>query len=283
MSPSISDLAKARIIVIGDMMVDRYIHGHWSKISGEGVPVFLETHREDRPGGAANVGAQLAALGCRCTGFGKLPPERPRKVRYYDRQTVFRADLEDCSPIDEASQRAVMAFLEASSGYHALVISDYAKGVCTPELCRGAIDWAKRTGLKVVVDPKGLDWRKYGGADLITPNQTEIEAVNLHNQPHNSGKSLLDVYGIGACLVTKGARGMVLENPHPIHIPATNPSPVDVTGCGDTVTAVMAAALAVGFDLPQAARLANAAAGVTVGKPGTASCSLAELEAACRT
>jgi len=277
---NIRDLAKARVIVIGDAMIDRWVWGHYSKIGPEGVPVFLQHDVEDRPGGAANVLANLEALGCDARLFAKPPQQRPVKTRYAVTGAVFRSDKEDCSPIDETLVRGYMGFLDAIERPQVLVISDYAKGVCTPSLCQKLIGWAKAKGVKVVVDPKGDDWSKYTGADVITPNEVEYTAVA--GKDWNCGPADL--------VMTRGAAGMSIlpfdASTDPawkknwINIPATAREVYDVTGAGDTVVAVLAASLAVGFDLETAARMANAAAGVVVGKRGTATCSLEELEQA---
>ncbi len=265
--PSIRDLAKARVVVVGDAMVDVWVHGRVDRISPEApVPVFVEERRQTRPGGAGNVVENLRALGC-TVGY-PYTVKGATKTRYVvNNQQIFRADEEDCSAIDETTQQR--SFERATQEpCDVMILSDYAKGALPASLCQRMIAWAKAKGVKVVVDPKGADWSKYAHADAITPNQREWEAM-VDCPPH------------GATLVTLGARGMHLHwlGEH-TEIPATNSGPVDVTGAGDTVVAVLAAALAVGFDLEQAARLANAAAGVTVGKFGTATCSLDELEAA---
>jgi len=266
---NVRDLAKARVVVVGDAMIDRWVWGHYSKIGPEGVPVFLQEKCEDRPGGADNVRANLNALGCDVRLFSKPFEQMPIKTRFAATGAVFRSDKEDCSPIDESLERAIMGRMEAFRDPQVLVISDYAKGVCTPSLCQQLIAWAKAKGIKVVVDPKGDDWSKYDGAYIVTPNAAEWEELTA------CPKSIDHV------LETRGAEGMTLHSfDGQIHIPATAREVYDVTGAGDTVVAVLAASLAVGFDLETAARMANAAAGVVVGKRGTATCSLEELEAA---
>ena len=274
-NPSIKDFAKARVIVVGDCIRDIWAWGHWSKIGPEGVPVFLVEREEEQPGGANNVGNNIGALGAAWLVLGKPQEQWPIKTRFSAHGTVFRADREDCSPISEGVQQAIMGSVKAFNKPDALVISDYAKGVCTPDLCQALIGWAKVNGVKVIVDPKGTKWKKYEGADIITPNESEYRAV-ANTDWCVAGASIL---------MTAGSRGCDLLSGGPfskwIHIEGRKALVKDVTGCGDTFVATLACALAAGFDLPQAARIANAAASVVVGKPATASCNLEELEAAC--
>ncbi len=269
--PTIRDLARARVVVVGDAMVDVWVHGRVDRISPEApVPVFVEERRETRAGGAGNVVENLRALGC-TVGY-PYTVKGATKTRYVvNHQQIFRSDLEDCLAIDDETQQR--SFERATQEpCDVMILSDYAKGALPASLCQRLIAWATQRGVKVVVDPKGADWTKYKGADVITPNEAEFQAYGGRN-------SLL---GFNTILVTQGARGMWLSSygAKDVSIPAANKGPVDVCGAGDTVIAVLAAAIAVGFDLEQAARLANAAAGVTVGKFGTATCSLDELEAA---
>ncbi len=268
--PTIRDLSKARIVVVGDAMLDVWVHGKVERISPEApVPVFVEEWREERAGGAANVVENLKALGCTVKLLGGDTKSAPHKTRYIvNHQQIFRCDFEDCSLIGEHQVDRIMANLGEPD---VLIISDYAKGVCTPSLCQRLIQWAKERGVKVVADPKSDDWSKYDGAFILTPNLAEWVQGGR-------GKRRVSDH----LLTTRGADGMLLTilDHTGINIPATNTGPVDVTGAGDTVVAVLSAALAVGFDLEQAARLANAAAGIVVGRFGTATCSLDELEKA---
>lgn len=260
------DFSKARIAIVGDAMVDVWHWGHWHKITGEGIPAFLIERTEEKPGGAANVAANIEALGASATLFAKPEAQWPRKVRYSAQGTVFRADTEDCAPITEARQRAIMAQLKANKP-DVIILSDYLKGVCAASLCQAVIG----LGVPVVVDPKGRNWLKYEGAAVITPNEQEWDNFI-------PGTFASDT----AAIVTCGAKGMMLvrDGVALIEIPATAREIYDVTGAGDTVVATLAACMAVGMTLIEAARIANAAAGVVVGKRGTATCSLEELEAA---
>lgn len=265
----VSDLSRARVVVVGDVMTDRWVYGLAMRLSPEApVPVFIPKRTVETPGGAANVAANVQAMGATATLL--TAGVQPLKTRYVDRQTLLRVDEENPQPISEAHQAAILEAL-APIECDVLVISDYAKGVCTPPLCQKLIHWAKDRGVKVVVDPKGMDWSKYDDCNVITPNRAEWEALGV-------------VTPRGPCdiIVTAGENGARIFSfdGKTIEIPG-RPVPVkDVAGCGDTFVATLSCALAVGMDLVTAARLANAAASVVVGKAGTAVCTPEELEAA---
>lgn len=264
---AVIDFSKARVTVVGDTMIDRWVFGRIERISPEApVPVFVHERTEDRPGGAANVAENLRALGASVHLVDPFPG-CVVKMRFVAGQQVFRADWDTGSPIGGADADAV-AHAAMSVPCDVLVISDYAKGTCTPDLCQRLIAWARWKGVTVVVDPKGRDWRKYDHCDVITPNEREFAQAD-------DGRLL----PASAVLVTRGANGMELQRPrHPtLTIPALPVHAVDVTGAGDTVAATLAASLAIGIGLEEAARLANAAASVVVQKLGTATCSIDEL------
>jgi len=262
------DLAKARVWVVGDAIIDLWIHGRVERISPEApVPIFVEETTIEKPGGANNVVENLRALGC--TVPYVFATKSAVKRRYIaNGQQIFRADLEDCSPIDEATENGLLASVPRD--IDVLVLSDYAKGTLTPRVCHHLIQWTVMHGILTVVDPKGDDWSKYYGANVFTPNQAEWDAVRSNRSD------------LAHVLVTQGAKGMIFCEGAlaPLHIPAVEREVYDVTGAGDTVVAVLAAALAIGADLETAARWANAAAGVVVSKRGTAICLVVELEEA---
>ncbi len=268
---NIRDLSKARIVVVGDAMLDVWVHGRVERISPEApVPVFVEERSEEKWGGAANVITNLRALGCETRGAFKDYGFWPIKTRFVinNQQMGLRHDLENFVPqADEDNLFATATSIECD----VLILSDYAKGVCTPSLCQRLIQWAKAKGIKVVVDPRGTDWSKYCGAFILTPNLAEWALGGR-------GKRRVSEH----LLTTSGADGMLLTilDHTGINIPATNTGPVDVTGAGDSVVAILAAAIAVGYDLETAARLANAGAGIVVGRFGTATCTIEELEEA---
>ncbi len=302
---------KAQVLVVGDLMLDRYWHGNTARISPEApVPVVQVGHTEDRPGGAGNVALNLAALGsgsiiagitgrdesaaileerlaaanilCRFQQSDKHPTIT--KLRVISRhQQLLRMDFEQ--PFDPADAQALAAqALELLPTVGALVLSDYAKGALADP--QPLIRAAREHGLPVLVDPKGTDFARYRGATLLTPNLHELEAVvgacPSEQLLVEKGNALMRELELDALLVTRGEHGMSLLRPGEpeLHLPARALEVFDVTGAGDTVISVLAAALAAGDALPNAVALANLAAGVVVGKLGTAAISAPELRRA---
>jgi D-beta-D-heptose 7-phosphate kinase/D-beta-D-heptose 1-phosphate adenosyltransferase len=301
----------ARVLVLGDIMLDRYWDGSTARISPEApVPVVRVEQITDRPGGAGNVALNIAALGaaatlggytgddemadsledmlegagvrCRFTRVAAHPTIT--KLRVISRhQQLIRLDFEQPGlPLDGGS---LGSDLEAQlEGCGALVLSDYAKGAL--EQPGPLIAAARRAGVPVLVDPKSTDFARYRGATLITPNLHEFEAV-VGSCPSESelvsrGERLMAELDLGALLITRGEHGMTLLRPgeEELHLPARAREVYDVTGAGDTVIGTLAAAVAAGADLPQAVALANIAASIVVGKLGTATVSLPELRRA---
>jgi D-beta-D-heptose 7-phosphate kinase / D-beta-D-heptose 1-phosphate adenosyltransferase len=300
-------LARARILVCGDLMLDRYWHGSTSRISPEApVPVVRIEQTEDRPGGAANVALNAAVLGARVRLCGVVGDDEAgralevmlsgtgvdcafqreagfatiTKLRVMSQhQQLLRCDFE-ASPADSPA-------LSAARLPHpepVVVLSDYAKGAL-----RSApliIEAARAQRARVVVDPKGTDFARYAGAHVITPNQREFEAeVGMAVDDANLVElavALCRRHRLDAVLVTRGEKGMALIERHgaALHLRAEARDVFDVTGAGDTVCAVLATALAAGFGLHEATRMANAAAGVVVGKLGTSTLTVAELQQA---
>lgn len=296
-------------------MLDRYWWGDVDRISPEApVPVVRLTQSSFVAGGAANVAANIAGLGARPhlvgvigddEGAGQLPAalaqanvgaehlvvsqDRPTTVKtrvVAHHQHVVRVDHEATAPIDESCARDVAAAArELLGGAQVLLLSDYAKGVLTPELITELIAVAKELGLPVLVDPKGRDYERYAGATLLTPNRTEAaQAVGL--DPHASGvvaragEELIEKLKIDSLLITEGEDGMTLfeRNRKPLHLDASARQVYDVTGAGDTVIATLAVALGAGANLPEAARIANVAAGLVVQQVGTTTVSADRLE-----
>jgi len=302
---------QARVLVAGDLMLDRYWHGGTDRISPEApVPVVHVRDIEQRPGGAGNVALNLAALGGQpglvgVTGqddaaddlasllenagvachFRRQPGAATiTKLRVISRhQQLIRLDFEDGFPGTRARD-LLPQFRPLLADCGAVVLSDYAKGALRDP--RPLIEAAREAGVPVLVDPKGRDFSMYRGASLITPNLGEFEAVVGHCQDDaelvRRGEVLARECGIEAILITRGEDGMSLVRPGeaPVHLPARAREVFDVTGAGDTVIATLAAGLATGLALPQATALANLAAGIVVAKLGTATVSVAELRRA---
>ncbi|WP_372764148.1 bifunctional D-glycero-beta-D-manno-heptose-7-phosphate kinase/D-glycero-beta-D-manno-heptose 1-phosphate adenylyltransferase HldE [Litorivivens sp.] len=302
---------QSRVLVVGDLMLDRYWHGNTSRVSPEApVPVVDVKQIEDRPGGAGNVALNISALGSASVIAGLVGRDEAgqvlqqrleaanilcrlqvaeahptiTKLRVISRhQQLLRLDFEDpFVPEDSAAlaQRALQE-LEAAK---ALVISDYAKGALQdPQVL---IQAARKRGIPVLVDPKGTDFRKYRGATLLTPNLHEFEAIvgrtTSEQDLVEKAESMIHELELQALLVTRGEHGMSLIRPGEpeFHLPARAMEVFDVTGAGDTVISVLAAALGAGDDLPNAVALANLAAGIVVGKLGTAAISAPELRRA---
>ncbi|MBT8765600.1 bifunctional D-glycero-beta-D-manno-heptose-7-phosphate kinase/D-glycero-beta-D-manno-heptose 1-phosphate adenylyltransferase HldE [Metapseudomonas boanensis] len=301
---------QAPVLVVGDVMLDRYWHGGTSRISPEApVPVVKVDQIEDRPGGAANVALNIAALGAPATLIGitgtdeaadsltdslqaagvavhfQRLAQQPTivKLRVLSRhQQLLRMDFEQAFDTDaEAVASDVERLLSTAK---VLVLSDYGKGALKNH--QVLIQAARRAGVPVLADPKGKDFGIYRGASLITPNLSEFEAIvgNCADEADlvAKGAALMQELELGALLVTRGEHGMTLLRPghQALHLPARAREVFDVTGAGDTVISTLAAALAAGEDLPQAVALANLAAGIVVGKLGTAAISAPELRRA---
>ncbi len=309
------DFAGRRVLVLGDLMLDRYLYGEAPRLSPEApVPVVRLGRVEAMPGGAGNVARNLAALGgaprlVALTGRDAAGDElaamlgaaarlvaSPSRVTTTKlrviaaRQQVVRVDEERATPADAAETAALLAALEEEMpGAEVLVLSDYAKGTLAPEVIRAAIAAAAARGIPCLVDPKGRDVARYAGAACLTPNAAELaEAAGM---PTGSGaeceaaaRALLARADFGAVLVTRSEKGMMLipRDGEARHVPALAREVFDVSGAGDTAMAALALGVAAGLPLPEAMRVANAAAGVVVGKLGTATCSAAELDHALR-
>lgn len=302
---------QSRVLVVGDLMLDRYWHGNTSRVSPEApVPVVDVKHIEDRPGGAGNVALNIAALGSAAVVAGLVGRDEAAeslgqrllaanilcrfqvsethptitKLRVISRhQQLLRLDFEDAFAPEDArllSELALVAMADAK----ALVLSDYAKGALQDP--QPLIQAARKLGIPVLVDPKGTDFRRYRGATLLTPNLQEFEAIvgRCHSEQElvDKAQALMHELELQALLVTRGEHGMSLIRPGEpeLHLPARAMEVFDVTGAGDTVISVLAAALAAGDELPNAVALANLAAGIVVGKLGTAAISAPELRRA---
>ena len=311
----IEDLAKAKILVIGDIMLDRYWWGSVSRISPEApVPIVRLDKASVAAGGAANVAANVAGLGATpiLIGIVGADPEadavraslaecgvspshlvevasRPTTVKtriIAHSQQVARVDHEVDEPLSaEASDTLVKSISGFWDDIGAIVISDYAKGVLTSNLLSWIFEASRERGKQVLVDPKGKNYSKYHGASLLTPNRQEAaEACNLEENGQDvievSGRRLMSDHKFDAVLITQGEQGMTLFNgkKDAVHFPAMARQVYDVTGAGDTVIATLAASIGAGADLEQAAKLANIAAGIVVEQVGTTTIKASELK-----
>jgi D-beta-D-heptose 7-phosphate kinase/D-beta-D-heptose 1-phosphate adenosyltransferase len=249
---------KARILVVGDPMVDVYHFGHVDRLSPEApVPVFVQDRQESRPGGAANVTENLQMLSVNWDSF--FPTEQwTEKHRYMvGNHQLLRVDNDRRhNPGQEVPNL---------KGVDAIVLSDYDKGWLSSQLCVNVIHHANVVGIPVVVDPKGTNWTKYQGCTVICPNTVEATHPDLPM--------------FRTILAKEGPKGLklIIKGEKFKHFPATAKAVFDVTGAGDTVVAVVACALAAKASLEDAAILANLAAGHVVGQVGTSTCSVERL------
>ena len=313
---AIRRLSKTSVLVIGDVMLDRYAYGEVERISPEApVPILTVERETAMPGGAGNVVRNLTALnaavafiavvgddqaGSDLTGLiGGQPGVEPWllvqsgrattvKTRYIaNGQQLLRADNEDARPIQsKLADRLVRIARDGMAATSITVLSDYRKGLMAGDVARQLIDAAHQAGRRVIVDPKGLDYARYAGADIITPNRRELSEatgmpIDTEAEIVAAAEAVRAAHGFGAVLVTRSEDGMtLLDDRGAHHFPAEAKEVYDVSGAGDTVVATLAAGLAGGLDLAVAVRLANVAAGVVVGKIGTAVARETELLAA---
>ena len=312
----IPDFGQARLLVAGDVMLDRYWYGPTSRISAEApVPIVRIQRDETRPGGAANVALNIAGLGGNARLLGvtgrdsaadtlrralsargvlvdfETSQNEPTitKLRVLSRnQQLIRLDFEESlarvGAFDRAGYcRRYMAALEATQ---VVILSDYGKGTLVD--ATDLIAAARTAGRPILVDPKGNDWRPYTGATLLTPNLAEFETVVgvclSEEEIATKAHRLCNDLSLEALLVTRSEQGMMLlvSGQEPVFLPAQAREVYDVTGAGDTVIATIGACLATGQDFAQAAHFANLAAGIVVGKLGTATVDPAELARAVR-
>jgi len=314
---TLPSFAGSPVLVLGDLMLDRYISGDIARISPEApVPVLKKANEYSTLGGAGNVANNLAGLECpvhllsvcgedqsadrlqtiledkAIQGSLVADPSRPTitKTRIVaQNQQIMRLDAEVVRPLDDrVRQEMLRAFYREAQGCRAVVLSDYGKGVfLTPSFTEEIIASCRKNGLPVFVDPKGRSWERYQGATCLTPNRTELEAVleaglgEGETALAETAEQVRRRYGLSWLLVTRGPQGMFLagEEGFSTAISTRAREVFDVSGAGDTVVATLAACSAAGLSLPQAAWLANAAAGVVVGKRGTQPILRRELEA----
>lgn len=314
MGPALPNFNESTVLVVGDVVLDSYWHGDTNRISREApVPIVCVNSVEKRPGGAANVAVNIAALGAKpiligvtgddesadllssmLAGAGvefrttRLPgAPTVTKMRVLSRhQQVIRLDIEELNAAP-AHEETLALFEAAIDQAHAVILSDYGLG--TVASARAFITLARKKNKPVFVDPRGEDFSRYAGATAITPNLHEFETVS---GPVGADESVLAEHAealrrrlsVEAMLVTRGERGMTLVRAGhaPTHVGAHTLEVYDVTGAGDTVIGVFAASIAAGEDMESAMRIANLAAAVVVGKLGAATASVPEISAMAR-
>ncbi|OPL15740.1 MAG: hypothetical protein AVO39_07215 [delta proteobacterium MLS_D] len=304
----------ARVFVVGDIIVDQFIWGKVSRISPEApVPVVRVTSESLLLGGAANVLNNIYSLGgaafiAGVTGRDEMggwlrkcleemkvdaggiivKENRPTSVKtrvIAHNQQVVRFDRENRDPLLQKDRRKIIRYLQSlRDDIGVIVVSDYNKGIVNAELLEEITAVAKQSGIPIFVDPKQNGFSLYRGCDLITPNLTEAslalgEEMQSHDELVQGGLRLTGDYGFASLLITRGEEGMTLfeENGNITDIPAVAKEVYDVTGAGDTVIGIFALAVAAGASSQEAAVLANRAAGVAVGKVGTATVKPEEL------
>jgi D-beta-D-heptose 7-phosphate kinase/D-beta-D-heptose 1-phosphate adenosyltransferase len=305
--------ADARVLVLGDVMLDRYVSGSASRLSPEApIPVLRPSARRATLGGAANVALNVATLGGRASLVGAIgddpegaelkrlldpsgivshlvvAPGRPTtaKTRFMvGTHQLLRLDEETTAPVDAATgDRLLDTFAEALRAADVVVLSDYAKGVLSDAVLAGALARARALGRIVIADPKRADFDAYQGATVLTPNEHEVRQATRIDAAEDAeaaraGRRALEDTGCEAVVVTRSAQGLTLvrRDQPALHLPTRAREVADVSGAGDTLVAALAVALGAGAALPEAAMLANLTAGISVGKPGTATVSGEEL------
>jgi D-beta-D-heptose 7-phosphate kinase/D-beta-D-heptose 1-phosphate adenosyltransferase len=308
-------LAAAQVVCVGDVMLDRFVYGEVERISPEApIPVLQIAREAVTIGGAGNVARNLSALGTETRLFGVVGDDpagreaaevlsfensvalsltadggRPTTVKtrfIAGGQQLLRTDEEDLTALSDGLLAQLSADVAASvSGGKcgALILSDYGKGVLTDAMIAAAMDAARAASVPVVVDPKGVDFGRYRGAGVITPNRHELGAasrmpVDSDAEVAAAARHLIETCRLDAVIATRGADGMaVVSVSDEVYLPALAREVFDVSGAGDTVVASVAAGLAAGMSVVDAAQLANVAAGLVVAKVGTAVVRLDEL------
>lgn len=307
------DFSNSKILIIGDVMLDKYYFGSVERISPEApVPIVNILKEESRLGGAANVANNIASLGgqtllCGVVGhdfFGReierlsrqkniktslLKSEYPTitKARIIGgKQQIVRVDYADQNKLKSDGVRLLKETVNNQlQEYDILVISDYGKGLISEELCTSLIRNARKIGKKIIVDPKGKNWKKYSGAEIVTPNVKELSDIVGYTVPNTdraiekAGREAIEAHQLTALLVTRSEKGMsLISNMPPLHIPTHSEEVFDVSGAGDTVVATLSICLASGFNIIDAMKTANIAAGIVVKKIGTATLTIDELK-----
>lgn len=309
---TISKIGRAKVLVAGDLMLDKYTIGHAKRISPEApVPVVQVAEESVLPGGAGNVVLNILSLGCDVTILGRVGDDdsgvsiknilssegcdisaifcqagyqTPLKHRVIaNNQQMVRVDTETLKPIsEELEDRIVDSFPQIFQGVKVLAISDYGKGFLTPSLLAALIEYSKEHGITVIVDPKGVDFCRYAGADLIKPNLSEAYAAAGLDEScslDQVAERIFEISNIETLMITRSEKGITIfekngeQQDYPVRVREVK----DVTGAGDTVLATLSVALANGVSLSEAAQLSNVTAGIAIEKLGCARVSLTQL------
>lgn len=306
-------IEKSSCLVLGDIMLDRYIYGEVKRISPEApIPVVKVVNTKEELGGAANVAANIVHFGGKTylsgvIGTDPMGDAVSRMLQKYNitfcgmvlenrittsknrivgkGQQIVRFDEEFCGLLDLWEEGRIIKSLDSIwENIDLIIISDYAKGVCTEGVCNALISKAKNCHIKVIVDPKGMNWEKYSGVYIVTPNWKEFTEIVGEIDPEDEEKirkkacMLLDRYGFENLLITRSERGMTLVSKDKyLSVPAQVREIADVSGAGDTAVAALAAFLAAGSSLEEAVYWANRAAGLAVERVGTSVIGIEEL------
>lgn len=306
-------VSNCKILVVGDVMLDKYYFGEVTRISPEApVPITHVLKTKDQLGGAANVAHNLALLGADTSLIGFVGDDHhgenltekllSRGIDYFDlvhtahptttkiriiggHQQMLRLDFEDASTVEPDDYEQLLANVnDKLDDADAVIISDYGKGVCTEDVCRKIIDMCRNRNVTVLVDPKCNQWDRYSGADFITPNFKEFQAIlnrqikNVSDEIESSARNVIAKHNLNGLLVTRSEHGMsLITKDQSNHIKAKAQEVFDVSGAGDTVIAVFSLGLAGKLEPFEAAYLANVAAGIVVAKVGTYAVSREEL------
>lgn len=307
------DFTNCKILIMGDIMLDKYYFGKVERISPEApVPIVNIKKEEARLGGASNVAHNICSLGGQVLLYGAIGhdffgKEIERMARTKNigtsfikssfptitkariiggKQQIVRLDFEEKIILSGTEEEEVREKITSGlNSYDILVISDYGKGFISPSLCQFLISQALNHRIPVIVDPKGKNWVKYAGADIITPNVKELSDIvgytveNEDQSIEQAAREVISRYQLSSILVTRSEKGMSLITPEEaIHIPTHSEEVFDVSGAGDTVVATLSICLAKGLNIREAMKIANIAAGIVVKKIGTATLTREELE-----
>jgi D-beta-D-heptose 7-phosphate kinase/D-beta-D-heptose 1-phosphate adenosyltransferase len=313
----LDQFGRKRVLVVGDVMLDRFVYGHVSRISPEApAPVIQTSGPVDVVGGSGNVVRNIVSLGAACELIavvgrddaartirehlgdmnvpdgglievsGRVTTVKTRFVAYLHNTHLLRADSEEATPVEAKVEDAIIAAVESRLGAaDAVILSDYAKGVLTPRVIAAIIAAARQAGKPVIVDPKGHDYSRYRGATVVTPNAAELAqslgrpVPNEEEAVRAGAQELAAHVDCDIVLVTRGERGMLImsRDGETASFDATARRVVDVSGAGDTVIASFTLALVSDAGIRNATHLANVAAGVVVGKKGTSQVAASEL------